>query len=294
MTKIVTLLDRAVIFVSGSEAKNFLQNIITNDLERLNKMPVIMAALLTPQGKISYEFFILEHDDGFLLETARGGLDELFKKLNLYKLRADVQIEDWSLSHMVVWLDGQDDRGGVHGRLYKDPRHEQMGWRGIVSVEAMAAFSEGHEPGSMDDYLAHRLMVGMPEGGYDYAFGDIFPHEAGLDILEAIDFQKGCYVGQEIVSRMEHRSTVRKRIVIVEGAKSLPLPGTEIRTTQSLIGVLGSGLGNKGLALVRLDRAGRAIRDGDEMRSEGVPVTLSIPPWAAYKFPVNDTVRGGD
>lgn len=284
MNKIVTLLDRAVLRVTGPDAKSFLQNLVTNDIDRLDTEPAIMAALLSPQGKILYEFFIVTESGTYYLDTASGGADDLIKKFNLYKLRADVEIEDCRESHMVLWLN--DDEGVIQGDavLYADPRHKQMGWRAIVRQEGIGVFSEGFEPGQSTDYLAHRLMNAIPEGGHDYAFGDTFPHEAALDVLGAVDFKKGCYIGQEVVSRMEHRSNVRNRIVIVEGKGPLPLPGAEIRTTNSLIGVLGTSIGNVGLALVRLDRAGRAMRSGQIMKVDDQEVNLSRPPWAHYNF----------
>ena len=284
MTKFVALLDRAVLEVTGPDAGEFLQGLITNDLEKLKQKGSLFAALLTPQGKINYEFFIVPTVTGFFLEMAKGGLDELFKKLSLYKLRANVDISNLSETHMVFWLAEPCDLACPEAQLYPDPRSVKLGQRAIVSVDHMTAFCEGLDACTPDDYLSARLAAGIPEGGHDYALGNTFPHEACYDLIDGIDFTKGCYVGQEVVSRMQHRSTVRKRIVCVTSEEELPESGTEIRTETSLIGVLGSRLGKEGLALVRLDRAGKALNSGDKILTENILVTLSLPSWASYDF----------
>ena len=298
MTKLVTLDDRAVLRVSGAEAAHFLSNLVTNNVEILTTEPSIMAALLSPQGKILYEFFISLVDGAYYLETAKGGLSELVEKLERYKLRADVVIEDVSDHYITCWLDDNPFPDGGHAGpgvvLYPDPRHQELGWRALLPIEGLSDFAGQFESGSGQDYLSERLMLGMPEGGYDYVYGDTFPHEAGLDVLKAVDFQKGCYVGQEVVSRMEHRANVKRRIVIVEGQSQLPLAGAEIRAGHSLLGILGSSYGGQGLALVRLDRVARAVAGGVQMTIEGVLVRLAIPTWAPYEFPAVSSIEERD
>ena len=278
MNKVVVLSDRVVLKVTGPDAFEFLQGLITNDMAHLADKGAMLAALLTPQGKITHEFFIAPVEGGYVVDTPREGAEALFKKLSLYKMRANVELEDLSTGYQVVWLEGTGDQLPDIVARFADPRHDQMGVRAVVAV------SSDFEAGAFDEYLAKRLQCGVPEGGQDYAFGETFPHEACYDLLNGVAFEKGCYVGQEVVSRMQHRATVRRRIVLVEGASDLPASGSEIRTSGSLIGVLGSCLGNKGLALVRLDRAGKAIAAGDQMGVEGVDVSLSLPGWATYDF----------
>jgi folate-binding protein YgfZ len=135
------------------------------------------------------------------------------------------------------------------------------------------------------DYHAHRVRLGVPEGGKDFAFGDTFPHEALLDQLNGVSFTKGCFVGQEVVSRMEHRATTRKRIVSVIGDDKLPHPGTEIRAGQVAIGTLGSTAGRQGLALLRLDRAAEALEKGLHLAAGPVPVTIELPDFATFSLP---------
>ena len=138
---------------------------------------------------------------------------------------------------------------------------------------------------SEDEYHARRIALGVPEGGRDYIFGDAFPHEAMFDQLNGVDFKKGCFVGQEVVSRMEHRGTARKRIVGVEGEGQLPLSGTEIMAGSMPIGTLGSVAGSSGLALLRLDRAEEAKAAGVPLRAGEVTVAVRIPAWARFKTP---------
>jgi hypothetical protein len=135
-------------------------------------------------------------------------------------------------------------------------------------------------------YHAHRIALGVPEAGLDYVLGDTFPHEACFDLLGSVSFSKGCFVGQEVVSRMQHRGSARKRFVIVTGASDLPAAGAEISVAapsgSAAIGRMGSSVGKVGLALVRLDRAGEAIAAGLGLAAGEVDVTLAVPPWADY------------
>lgn len=284
MTKFVALLDRGVLKVSGPDASEFLQGLITNDMDKLAEKDALFAALLTPQGKINYEFFVVPIEGGFLLDMAKGGLREILGKLSLYKMRADVAIGDLSETHMVFWLENKCEGAGPALARFNDPRSDALGCRAVVAVEDVAAFSDGLEAGLEEEYMRARIENGVPEGGHDYVLGDTFPHEACYDLLDGVDFKKGCYVGQEVVSRMQHRGTTRKRIVCVSGEGELPDSGAEIRTEKSLIGVLGSRVAGHGLALVRLDRAGKAIAAQEPMSAEAVEVTLSLPEWADYEL----------
>jgi folate-binding protein YgfZ len=135
------------------------------------------------------------------------------------------------------------------------------------------------------DYDAHRVGLGIPEGGVDFAFGDGFPHDADMDQLHGIDFKKGCYVGQEVVSRMQHRGTARRRFIIVTGAGALPVVGTPVLAGERALGTLGSSAGSSGLALIRLDRAKEALDGGAPIAAGGVPLALTLPPWATFTWP---------
>ncbi len=257
---------RSVIRVSGSDSQHFLHNILTNDPPE--KGMGSFAGLLTPQGKIMFDFLMYGDDEGYLIDVPSDLKEDFLKRLMFYKLRADVVIEDSSADFSVVVSAGDE------GKVYTDPRHEGLGNRGFVPTD-----EAGSPEGSFEEYESLRISLGVPEGGKDYVYGDNFPHDACYDFLNGVIFTKGCYVGQEVVSRMKHRGTARKRIVHVHGESDLPQTGDDITSAGNIIGRLGSVAGTEGLGLVRIDRAGKAeepILVGD------VLVTLSVPEWAGY------------
>ena len=250
--KVVLLSDRAVLRVTGEAARNFLQGLITNHIDQAKPGSATHAGLLTPQGKILVDFFVLSAGDGFLLELAKAKLADLIQRLTIYKLRTQVAFAA-EPSHAVAASWGSTPLLSVGSIVYADPRLPELGLRILLPANADIS-ALGCALASEDEYHARRIALGVPEGGRDYSFGDAFPHEAMFDQLNGVDFKKGCFVGQEVVSRMEHRGTARKRIVGVEGEGQLPLPGTEIMAGSMAIGTLGSVTGSSGLALLRLDR----------------------------------------
>lgn len=287
--KSALLPDRGVVRVSGEDAEKLLQGIITSDMELLIGQPAIHAALLTPQGKILFEFFVARSSDGFLLETAQDQAANLAKRLTMYKLRAKVDIRETGAEHVVMAMWGDDPQapGGTGGAVsFPDPRLPELGLR--VLAEAQSAANIAAATNGMDadaqDYHAHRIALGVPEGGKDYAFGDAFPHEANLDLLHGVSFSKGCFVGQEVVSRMQHRSTARKRIVIIEGSAPLQ-SGSEITAGPATIGTIGSEAGNRGLALVRLDRADEMQRKGEQLTAAGSAIAIRRPAYFTPAVP---------
>jgi tRNA-modifying protein YgfZ len=302
--RIALLADRGVVRVTGEDAEKLLQGIVSNDMDLLASQPAIHAALLTPQGKILFDFFVVKIGGGFLLETARDKAGELAKRLNLYKLRAKATIlddtADWRV--FAVWGDIPpelpweddvvDDREDMLVpppsiellRRYRDPRLGDLGERWLlpqISVaqakNQLAAFTDV----PADDYHAHRIALGVPEGGKDYVLGDTFPHEADLDQLNGVSFSKGCFVGQEVVSRMQNRANVRKRVVPIEGETALT-PGVEVQAGAAAIGTIGSVAGKRALALLRLDRAAEAKAKGQVLTAHGVPLALRKPDWATF------------
>jgi len=138
---------------------------------------------------------------------------------------------------------------------------------------------------TISTYDAHRISLGVPEGGKDYAFGELFPHEAMFDQLNGVSFSKGCYVGQEVVSRMQHRGTARSRFLIVTGNGPLPPRGAEVNAGAALLGQMGSSIGAQGLALIRLDRLAEAYAAGQAVVAAGVRLTLGKPPHATFAVP---------
>ncbi|MGV1014502.1 MAG: YgfZ/GcvT domain-containing protein, partial [Methyloceanibacter sp.] len=269
-------------------ARKFLQGLITSDINALEDGGAVHAGLLNPQGKILFDFFAVAAQGGFLVDIARDKAPELAKRLGFYRLRAEVEIEEapsWQVA--AVW--GGSPQVVDSTVVYADPRLPELGFRLLLPAGADPA-SLGCTAATEQDYHAHRISLGVPEGGKDYAFGDAFPHEALFDQLHGVDFAKGCFIGQEVVSRMEHRGTARKRIVPVEGSAPLPAPGASVEAGGVPIGTLGSVHCASGLALIRLDRAGEALAKGTQLTAGGVKIALRRPAFARFAVPEALTV----
>ncbi|MGV6873018.1 CAF17-like 4Fe-4S cluster assembly/insertion protein YgfZ [Pseudochelatococcus sp. B33] len=284
------LADRGVVKVVGEDARHFLQNLVTSHVDTLAAGEARWFGLLTPQGKILFEGLAVavpeERGGGFLLDVARDQAEVLTKRLTFYKLRAKVIVEDLSetLGVGVVW-GGDAPPAGV-GIAYPDPRLAMLGTRIIAERERVAALGNIAEPG--DDaagWHAHRVRLGVPEGGRDFPWNDAFPHEALMDQLAGVAFDKGCYVGQEVVSRMHHRKTARTRIVPVAFAGDGPAEGADVLTGGKVSGRIGSVVPGRALASLRLDRAAEAIAAGEPITADGVALTLDRPAFVTFPFP---------
>ena len=279
--KTALLPDRGVVRLDGSDAEKLLQGLMTNDIEIGTPHRSVFAALLSPQGKVLFDFFIARHGGSFLIETAADKTADLVKRLQMYRLRARVDIEDAS-DKFVVQVDWDyappPEHADEMSQMF-DPRLPELGLRtlwgpGVASRLTEEAAREANATPA--DYHAHRIALGVPEGGKDYAFGDTFPHEANMDLLNGVSFSKGCFVGQEVVSRMQHRGTARKRIVIVEADSPLQTD-SEIVAGPATIGTIGSVSGHRGLALVRLDRAEEMQRKGEQITAADTALTIRLP-----------------
>jgi folate-binding protein YgfZ len=249
--------DRGLLRIAGEDARSFLQGLVTCDMDKVSREAAGFGALLTPQGKILFDFLIVEDREGFLLDVDAGMAAALMKRLSMYKLRARVSIaEELSLGVLALWDGAVSD-----GLEYDDPRHAGLGRRAIAPRDE----AEKAATATLGDYEAHRIISGVPRGGVDFAYGDAFPHDADMDLINGVDFKKGCYVGQEVVSRMAHRGSLRKRIVPVRLRGPAPAPGSEIRAGDISVGVMGSSARERGLALIRTDRAEEAIAAGQDL-----------------------------
>src|SRR5689334_1297833 len=280
--KAAFLPDRGVVKVSGSDARNFLNGLVTTDVTLLQPGSGRFGALLTPQGKIIADFLITEapggHGGGFLFDCPRALAQALADKLRFYKLRAKVEVENLSDSFGV--LAAWDGNPAFQVDLaFTDPRKEALGWRILVPAELAqkAADLIGAQMVDPSDYEAHRIASGVPRGGLDFTYGDAFPHETNMDHLHGVDFDKGCYVGQEVVSRMQHRGTARTRTVRVVLDGPAPEAGATILAGEKPIGTMGSAAGQLGLALIRIDRAADALEAGMPLTSGGLSIRLAEP-----------------
>ncbi|MGD9913574.1 MAG: folate-binding protein YgfZ [Rhizobiaceae bacterium] len=291
---VVPLPDRALIHVSGPDALDFLQNIVTADLSLLGADEAKPSALLSPQGKILFDFLVSHAGDQTLRLDIRADVaDDFVRRLTLYRLRAKVQIAKLDQGLVVVRFNSdsaasqtESTASDADSGWLRDSRFPQGGaWRRYgVAVAADA---------SLDAWNAFRIAHGVAESGADYALGDAFPHDVLLDQYGGVGFRKGCYIGQEVVSRMQHRGTARRRVLIAGGDGPLPSAGAEIMAGERAVGTLGNGVGNAALAIARLDRVKDAIDAGTPLTAAGTRLTLAIPAFASFGFPEAATADEG-
>lgn len=268
---VVILEDRALVRMSGADAESLLQGLITCNLDTLEACHAAWGALLTPQGKILMDFLVARHENAFLIDLDAGQRDAFVKKMTLYRLRSDVTIEPLDDA---VALTFEDVEGAI-----RDPRADGLGWR---------FYGQAH--GDPDEAVreiqtARHIDAVVPQGGIDFAYGDCFPHDINMDDLGGVDFAKGCYVGQEVVSRMKHRGTARKRTIRVVGSGPLPQGGASIVAAGKTIGSLGSVGGNRGLAMLRLDRVAEAKAQGEPILVDDVALEIELPDYASFSLP---------
>jgi folate-binding protein YgfZ len=285
--QVAFLSDRGVVKVEGSDARKFLNGLITSEMAEVTPAQARYAALLTPQGKIIADFIVAEAADGaFLLDCARALAPVLAERLSFYKLRAKVTVEDISAALGVLAIWG-GDRSPSLGICYRDPRLPELGLRCLLppSQASDAAARLGATLADAAAYEAHRIALGVPSGGADFRYGDAFPHEADMDQLHGVDFDKGCFVGQEVVSRMEHRGIARTRIVPFAYSGAAPQAGAAVAAGGKNVGTMGSAAAGRALATVRIDRVDEAIAAGLTLDADGIPIELIKPSWIRFAFP---------
>jgi folate-binding protein YgfZ len=276
--KAALLTDRGVLRVTGEPARHFLHNLVTANIETLTPGQARYAALLTPQGKIIADFLVIEapaeDGGGFFIDAPKALLPDLVQKLTFYKLRAKVTIEQLDgLSVLAVW----DGTGTTeYGLAYQDPRVPALGQRVLIPTEVAreAAVDLGAELVDEAAYEAHRIAVGVPRGGIDFIYGDTFPHDADMDLLGGVDFKKGCFIGQEVVSRVEHRGTARNRVVPIEFEEFGADDGIPVTAGDKTVGTMGSSAGPFGLAMLRVDRVADAMAAGTPLLAGGMKIKL--------------------
>jgi len=288
--KAALLPDRGVVKILGADARNFLHGLVSADILKLTPGTARFCALLSPQGKIIADFIVVEaparDGGGFFLDVARGLALLLVNKLNIYKLRSRVIIED--LSETLGVLAAWDGNGAPEfGLAYADPRLPALGLRVMLPPYRAADAAAALVATLVDarEYEAHRIALGIPSGGVDFAYGDAFPHESDMDQLGGVDFNKGCYVGQEVVSRMEHRGIARTRAVPVRYDGAAPPLGAAVMAGGRQVGTMGSAAAGHGLALLRLDRVADAFSRHEPLVADGVALRPIKPDWARFAFP---------
>lgn len=280
--KAAFLPDRGVVKVSGDDARHFLNGIVTTDVTQVAPGLGRFGALLTPQGKIIVDFLITEAPSGdgggLLIDCPLALAQALADKLGFYRLRAKVVVENRSdgLGVLAAWGGDLDIKPDL---AFADPRHAALGWRILVPEPLAQKTADliGAELVDSTAYEFNRIACGVPRGGMDFMYGDAFPHETNMDRLHGVDFGKGCYVGQEVVSRMQHRGTTRTRTVRIDVNGPAPEPGAAVMAGDKSIGTMGSTAARHGLALIRIDRAADALQAGNALTAGGIPIRLAEP-----------------
>ncbi|HEX2560567.1 folate-binding protein YgfZ [Phenylobacterium sp.] len=262
---IAVLTTRALVAVSGPDWRHFLQGLLTQDVETLAAGELRFAALLTPQGRLLYDMFVAGREDGCWLDVEAAKREAIIQRLSLYRLRAKVEIAADETPVSVLF--GAESAGPG---WFPDPRLPALGWRGYG-----AAPPPGAGGATEADYDAHRLALGVP-GPADWGSETTYPIEADFDLLDGVDFKKGCFIGQETTSRMKRRGQIKTRMLPVTFDGPAPAPGAEILAGTLRAGEVLSGQDGRAMAIVRLDRA-----LGAELTVEGRPVRVETPAWMA-------------
>lgn len=265
------LADRAAIAVAGVDARTFLQGIVTNDVDRVAPGRAIYAALLTPQGRYLFDFFIVELGGVLHLDCEATRRDELIKRLSMYKLRAKVTLTPAELGIFAAFGGGAAAALGLPvepgrarafagGIAYVDPRHAEAGVRVVAPADVAGAALEatGLRRADFAAYDSMRMTLGLPDSGRDMVAEKALLLEFGFEALNGVDFEKGCYVGQEVTTRMKRRDLVKKRLLPVTIEGTPPAPGTKILRGEVEAGELRSSKDGVGMAMLRLDMADTA------------------------------------
>jgi folate-binding protein YgfZ len=286
--------QRGLLTVAGEDRRAFLQGLISNDINKVDGTRAIYSGFLTAQGRYLHDFFVTEIGEAFYLDCERERLDDLRRRLSLYKLRAKVTLAHApDMTVLVLFGPGtvtalglQEEAGNARdvegGVVFVDPRLVGLGARAIVPRDKVGAFAAmGFKPASFEDYDALRLALGVPDGSRDLPVEKALLLENGFDELNGVDWKKGCYVGQELTARMKYRALTKKRLTPVRIEGSPPQPGTAVMLDDQEAGEMRSTHGTLGLALLRLEVLEQAEKDGRPLTAGGARVTPMKPAWAA-------------
>jgi hypothetical protein len=289
--------DRGVLALAGEDARAFLQGLVSNDVTKVTPARAVYAALLTPQGKFLHDFFVAELAGALLLEGEKVRLADLKRRLGLYKLRAKVTFDDRSEALAVAALFGEgaldalalvNDAGAARafagGIVFTDPRLSAAGARAIAPKDDLraAAARAGFTAADASAYDRARIALGLPDGCRDLEIEKAILLENGFDELNGIDWNKGCYMGQELTARTKYRGLVRKRLMPVTIEGPVPPFGTPVRLGGQEAGEMRSGQDGLGLALLRLEKVEEALAAGAPLSAGGAKLTPQKPAWAKF------------
>lgn len=277
----INLSNRALVHITGEDAEKFVQAVITTNLDKLGADELKPGALLAPQGKIMFDFLVSRIENGLRFDMPAGIAADFAKRMTLYRLRAKAEI---TLSpESLVSVCWQNDSSSS-----EDDSIRQSGKRDTRFPKELNVIRIYGKAGDISDesaWIALRAECGIAEGEADFAYNDVFPHDINFDQTGGVTFPKGCFIGQEVVSRMHHRGTPRRRVLVAKSDTPLPAMGTAITVNGREIGTLGSSSGKIGLALARIDRVKDALDSGAAIMAGEVAITLLLPPHVAFTFP---------
>lgn len=274
----LVLSDRAVIRIAGADAEKLLHDVVTPDIKGLTDDDAMPGALLTPQGKIMFDFLITrDAADGFLIDIRRDDHEAFIKRMMLYRLRAKAEIAaEPDLAVIGAWGENQPE-GSRRDRRFR-------GEKAVYRAYAAAPEQPADDAASPSDYARLRIAESVAELGADFESADVFPHDVLMDLNGGVSFKKGCFVGQEVVSRMQHRGTARRRLAIAEADHALPPSGSAVTAGGKPAGTLGTVEGASGLALVRTDRIGSALHAGERIEAGDAAIRLHLADWTGLAF----------
>lgn len=267
----ICLANRSVVRLSGADRKSFLQGLVTNDINKLSATTPLYGLMLSPQGKVLFDFFVVENGDEIWLDCWREKAAELVQKLTLYKLRAKVTIALDETLHVYASLES-GIKNLEFGIVFSDPRHADLGMR-LIATDTLPH-------GNLAEYEQHRLSLGIPDSA-DFIPDRSFAMEFGIVDLHGISYTKGCYVGQEIISRAKSRGVLNKALYKVSADSPLPATDTPILSSESEVGTLRSSHGNIGLAILRIDNATKA----QNLTADGIAISAKLPDWFSIPTP---------
>lgn len=285
VTETINLSNRALIHITGQDAESFLQAVITTDLDRLGDDELKPGALLTPQGKILFDFLVSRIANGLRFDLPADMAAAFAKRMTLYRLRAKAEII--VLEESLVSVSWQSDSTTARDDSTKrDSRFP-------AELNVLRHYGSAGQSNDQSAWIRLRAQYGIAEGESDFDYSDAFPHDVNFDQTGGISFKtnKGCYVGQEVVSRMQHRGTARRRVLVVESDDTLPASRTPIVANGREIGHLGSSANGFGIALVRIDRVKDAMDAGIPITAGEISIRLRLPPQVQFDFP---QAAGGD
>jgi hypothetical protein len=281
MVDICALPSRALFRLTGSDRSEWLQGLITNDLDQLKTGGALYAALLSPQGKILFDFLTYDTGESFLIDCEAISLEPLMKRLSMYRMRSDVALNAEPGLGVISSCTPLDTDLSFVEIAASDPRLEKLGYRMVGDPEQMRRTFEaqGHSVDGEEVYRDYLIKLGVPNGGADFVPSKAYPLESNFEELNGVSFTKGCFIGQEVVARMKHKTTLKKRLLPITSEDGDLVAGSDLSAGGSKAGTIISSTGKSGLALIRLEEWHKAIAENIPVSAQGTTININVPEW---------------